>query len=89
MTNNKIQEELGNISNLSINEIALFIERTWPNVSMYARPYLNAMHRLKNIDDSYGIDSGKLIVSYFLSNASTYRGNAARIVKAELKSRLS
>jgi hypothetical protein len=35
--------------------------------------------------DRYGMDSGKSIILYFLANASTWRGDTAKRVKAELK----
>ena len=39
-----------------------------------------------SINDNYGVDSGKSIVLYFLSNASTWRGETAKRIKKELKS---
>lgn len=53
-----------------------------------AKPYLDAMRSLDNISDNYGMDSGKSIVLYFLSNASTWRGETAKRVKAELNAML-
>lgn len=50
-----------------------------------AYPYLDAMLDLNSIKDSYGHDSAKSIVLYFLSNASSWRGDVARRIKAELK----
>ena len=66
-------------------EIAADIERAWPKVNFGARPYLDAMHSLNSIDDNYGLDSARSIVLYFLSNASTFRGEDAKRLKAELK----
>jgi len=47
------------------------------------------MAQLDKITDSYGCDSGKSIVSYFLSNANTWRDkkgeDTAKRIKAELK----
>ena len=65
--------------------IAREIGANWSNVNYAALPYLMAMHKLGNIQDSYGYDSGKSVVLYFLSNASTWRGETAKRVKAELK----
>jgi hypothetical protein len=48
-------------------------------------PYLDAMRSLNSINDDYYSDSAKTIVIYFLSNATTWRGDTARQVKAELK----
>ena len=66
--------------------IAEEIEAAWPGVHPTARPYLDAMHSLESVDDSYGMDSGRLIVAYFLSNATRWRGPEAQRIKAELKS---
>ena len=50
-----------------------------------AVPYLEAMSNLDKPTDKYGYDSGKSIILYFLANASTWRGDTAKRVKAELK----
>jgi len=50
-----------------------------------AKPYLSAMQSLDSINDVYGMDSAKSIVIYFLSNASTWRGETAKRIKTELK----
>jgi hypothetical protein len=50
-----------------------------------AVPYLEAMDKLNNITDNYYMDSGKDMVLYFLSNATTWKGETARRVKSELK----
>ena len=68
-----------------ISEIASEISKDWKNVYFGAVPYLQAMYSLNGINDSYGMDSAKSIVLYFLSNASTWRGETAKRVKAELK----
>ena len=67
-----------------LHEIATEIRKDWKKVYFGAVPYLNAMSTLNNIEDNYGMDSGKSIVVYFLSNAKTWRGETARRVKAEL-----
>ena len=66
-------------------EIAREIRRDWKNVYFGAVPYLDAMSTLDSIEDNYMFDSGKSVVLYFLSNASTWRGETAKRVKAELK----
>lgn len=66
-------------------EIASEIRKTWTKVSPYAEPYLEAMQSINTIDDNYYYDSGKSVVLYFLSNASTWRGEDARRIKNELK----
>lgn len=69
-----------------VYEIASEIDLDWKKVNGAAKPYLEAMYSLDNINDKYGLDSGKSIVSYFLCNANTWKGDVARRVKAELKS---
>lgn len=72
-----------------LHEIAREIEREWgkvgKGVSPYARPYLDAMKQLEKITDNYFADDAKTVVIYFLSNATTWRGEAAKRIKAELK----
>lgn len=68
-----------------LSVIAAEIRKDWKNVNYAAKPYLDAMSSLNSINDSYGMDSGKSIVLYFLSNASSWRGEVAKRVKAELK----
>tara|TARA_R110000772_G_scaffold2089_3_gene7266 strand:- start:6826 stop:7065 length:240 start_codon:yes stop_codon:yes gene_type:complete len=67
-----------------LSTIAQEIQSTWKKVYFGAVPYLQAMHSLKNINDQYGFDDAKSIVIYFLSNASTWRGDDARRIKKEL-----
>jgi hypothetical protein len=57
-------------------------------VNYAAEPYLTAMMTLDSVDDAYGADDGRTIVAYFLANANSWRGENARLVKAELKRRL-
>jgi len=68
--------------------IASEIRRDWKNVNYAAKPYLEAMGMLEDINSAYGYDSGKSIVRYFLSNASTWRGDIAKRIKVELNSML-
>jgi len=65
--------------------IAREIRKDWTKVSPYAAPYLAAMSALTSIEDNYGYDSGRSIVLYFLANASSWRGETAKRIKAELK----
>jgi hypothetical protein len=78
----------GLISNASIADLARIISATWPKVNYAAKPYLDAMRSIQSIDNSFHADDGKSIVLYFLSNASSYRGETAKMVKAELKKRV-
>jgi len=70
----------------SISNIAAEISSEWGNKIYFgAVPYLDAMRTLNSIDDEYGLDSGRSVVAYFLANAQTWRGEAARRIKRELK----
>lgn len=72
----------------TLSEIASEIMLDWKKPYFGAIPYLNAMFTLSSINDNYMFDSGKSIVRYFLSNATTWRGETARRIKAELKAML-
>jgi len=69
----------------SLSAIAADIRKNWPKVYFGAVPYLEAMAQLEKIEDEYYNDSAVSIVSYFLSNATTWRGPEAKRIKAELK----
>ncbi len=67
-------------------EIAADIRKDWgAKVNFAAKPYLDAMASLTSVNDNYGWDSGSTIVRYFLSNASSWRGETAKTIKKELK----
>lgn len=68
-----------------IATIAREIRADWKEVNYAARPYLSAMFGLNDVTDSYGADSARSIVAYFLGNAGAWRGETAKRVKAELK----
>lgn len=81
---------MSNTTQRPLYEIAQEIRRDWTATSkngIYfgAVPYLDAMSSLDKPTDKYGYDSGNSIILYFLSNASTWRGDTAKRVKAELK----
>ena len=71
--------------NRSIRDIALDIRQDWTKINYAAKPYLDAMLELNSINDKYYNDSAKSVVLYFLSNAATYRGEKAKLLKKELK----
>ena len=71
-----------------LDVIAREIKAVWPKVYFGAVPYLDAMCSLKTTRDVYGCDPGEEIVTYFLSNASGWRGDDAKRIKAELKAHL-
>ncbi len=76
------------IKTFTIRELALLIRKDWKKVYFGAAPYLEVMFSIESINDQYGADSAKSIVNYFLSNASVWRGSVAKLVKAELNSRI-
>jgi len=85
----EIPKILQKLPSLKIYEIAEVIKRVWgQNINYAAKPYLSAMMSMNSVRDNYGQDDGRSIIAYFLSNASTFRGNEAKLIKAELNKRL-
>lgn len=72
----------------SLNTIANDIRKDWAKPYFGAVPYLDAMETLNTIRDSYYYDDASDIVRYFLANATTWKGETARAIKAELKAML-
>lgn len=72
-----------------LHVIAREIKADWKKVYFGAVPYLDAMATLTSIDDNYYFDSAESVVRYFLANASTWRGDTAKRIKAELKAMLN
>lgn len=90
------------LRHLSIHALARIIGQNWSKVTQAgtpsafgsigqhpANPYWQAMSQMQSVEDSYGYDSGREIVLRFLGNATGWRGETARLVKAELKRRLA
>jgi len=71
----------------SLQSICRTIRRNWPNMPACAAAYFEPLASLESLQNDYGLDSGKSIALYFLSNASTWKGDVARAIKAELKAR--
>ena len=69
-------------------EIAREIKQTWKNVYFGAEPYLQAMATIDSNDKNapYMLETAEDIVIYFLANATYWRGEDAKRIKAELKS---
>ena len=69
-------------------EIAREIKQVWKNVYFGAEPYLQAMLTIDSSDKNarYLMESAETIVTYFLANATYWRGDDARRIRAELKS---
>lgn len=73
-----------NLTTRPLHVIASEIRQDWKKPYFGAMPYLDAMRSLDKVSDSYGYDSAKTIVLYFLSNATTWRGESAKRIKLEL-----
>jgi hypothetical protein len=72
----------------SLTTIAREIRNNWTKPYFGAVPYLDAMHHLDTMRDKYYYDDAQSVVLYFLANAGTWKGEAARRIKAELKTML-
>jgi Arc/MetJ-type ribon-helix-helix transcriptional regulator len=77
------------INSGEINQIADVIEQDIKSqgkkIPYNLKPYLEAMYSISSVNDNYGLDSGKTILAYSLSNMGTYKGETAKAVKAKLK----
>ena len=73
-------ENLKKMTNL---EIFQFIRKDWKNINYGAKPYLDYI-----LQGCWGCDSEKSSIAYFLSNASQYKGETAKMIKQELKKRI-
>lgn len=79
--------------NRTLGTIAREIRADWKNVYFGAKPYLAALGELSNVaatreavlSAKYYQDDARSVILYFLSNASTWRGENARRIKKELK----
>lgn len=82
----KLGEKLGEKRTLRV--IAQEILRDWKKPYFGAVPYLDAMRELDDVNQMYYADTASSIVRYFLANANTWKGEAARRIKLELKTLL-
>ena len=78
------------LKDIPLYAIASIIRKDWKKtakngVNPVAKPYLDAMDSLGSVKDNYVMSSGKNIVCYFLSNASSWKGDTAREVKKYLQ----
>ena len=73
--------------NRKLSEIAKDILQHWKNPYFGAKPYIQAMLLINSAepDALYLSETAEDIVIYFLANATTFRGEDARRIKAELK----
>lgn len=81
-------EEAPPFRDATIHQIAVAARNDWRNMPVSVKPYLAAMFSLDSINDHYGFDSGKSVVSSFLSFTAQWKGETARQIKAELRRRL-
>jgi len=83
------EEDAATIKEGKIYYIAGIIENDFQEqkkrVPVSLAPYLDAMYSLETVSDMYGMDSGRSVVAYALSNMGTYKGATARAIKARLK----
>lgn len=73
--------------NRKLSEIAKDILQHWKNPYFGAKPYIQAMLKINSAepDANYGYETAEDIVTYFLANANSFRGEDAKRIKAELK----
>ncbi len=67
-----------------VSDIAREIRKEWVDPSAGALPFIESMCKMSSINDRVGPDSGASVVTYFLANAESWTGPAARRIKAEL-----
>lgn len=77
-------ELLAKISNIPISGIAEIIIDDWKKQGKIPDKNLKAMLTFKTLDDAYGADSASAVISYFLSGANSWKGDAARTIKKYL-----
>lgn len=78
------------LRNRTISQIAQIIKSDWASkINPFAAPYLEALHIIHSDSASYGAEDARSIVLYFLVNAQSWRGETARLVKAEFKRRFN
>jgi hypothetical protein len=75
----------GTAGHRSLSVIAYEIRADWAKPYFGAVPYLEALESLDQVTDRYYEDDAEDVVRYFLANATTWRGETARRIKAELK----
>jgi hypothetical protein len=79
----------------AISTIAAEIRKDWSSqradkkVPIHADVYLRPMETLTSISDNYHRDTAVTVVLYFLTNATTWKGETAKRIKKELKAILA
>jgi hypothetical protein len=69
----------------SLKAIMREVRNDWKRPYFGAVPYIQALSVLEKPSDMYFSDRAEDLILYFLSNASGWRGETARRIKAELK----
>lgn len=75
----------------NLNTISREIYDDWINMSVHAKPYVEAMGMGAHVTrdnikrEKFYLDSYTSVVRYFLANAASWRGERARMIKNELK----
>ena len=77
-----------NLQSLTIAQLAHLAALDWEKPWYAAVPYLNAMHEMADINDRVFNDEGRHVVNYFLGNATRWKGDNAKAIKAELRRRM-
>ncbi len=75
---------LTKLSNMKICEIAQFIIDDWSKQGRVPKTYLEPMLSIDTLDDMYGADSASSVVAYFISSASSWKGDVAKVTKKHL-----
>lgn len=81
-------QTLPNLQTLSIPHLARMISHAWPRPNYVAAQYLNAMHRVRELEDSVGLRDGYAVVSGFLGCCKEWKGDVAKAIKTELARRI-
>jgi len=71
-----------------LHEIARDIRKAWARPYFAALPYLEALRGIASTDEMFYHETGASVVRGFLANAQTFRGQAAKALKEELKEHL-
>jgi hypothetical protein len=75
---------INQLSGMKICEIAQFIINDWSKQGRVPKTYLEAMLKIESLDDMYGADPASSVVSYFIVNASQWKGDIAKVTKKYL-----
>lgn len=78
---------MANKSHRTFSQIVKEIRKVWKNIYFGAEPYLDALSQVHSSDKNapYLFETAKDQVVYLLANMTTFRGEDARRIKAELK----